>query len=214
MSHNDESKIHARQTPLSLSFGFNDDGNEAPSPVIISRPSIISDKTEVLQSEPLQEPHPLRKSIVEYDRVSADMKKDVLKSVEIEQEEEEEINVSNAVVFDEEYSNFPIPRAPHLRYKLSRMERARLLAAGFEILLDEDKEKPFHNKVEEIDFFSTQVDIGVEIQDLRSNDVHLLFQGISFTEDFFERFGGKPNIYIKMIEAENQKQKITEFINL
>ncbi|KAI8929906.1 hypothetical protein BC831DRAFT_441572 [Entophlyctis helioformis] len=96
----------------------------------------------------------------------------------------------------EEFMPFPLPQPPSLRPQLSRMERARLLNAGFEMLSDEDGQRPTQvmalvNDAQMSQHSQPKFDMDAEIRDLRANDVSLQFQGLTFSQDLFHQLGDR-----------------------
>ncbi|KAJ3035882.1 Nephrocystin-4 [Rhizophlyctis rosea] len=146
--------------------------DEATSPM--SSPSEASSDSEI-QPEPKPKPPP----------------------VIVDEKETELISVpAHPVSFDA--SQFPKPKTSKFRPALSRMEKARLLNAGFVRILDEEGNKPVQVGlgVGSIDGLggggqSVRPDLGIEFGDPRANDVTVTFMGLSFNDDFVNRVSGQ-----------------------
>ncbi|KAL2917974.1 hypothetical protein HK105_202388 [Polyrhizophydium stewartii] len=93
----------------------------------------------------------------------------------------------------EDFSPFPLPQQSSLRPQLSRVEKARLHGAGFEMLLDDDGKIPAHITASSIkpDAGSLEAAIEAEMRDLRSSQISVLLQGLSFSADVFAHFGNR-----------------------
>ena len=102
--------------------------------------------------------------------------------------EEQEIYENN--LNTGEFAHFHAPKKTSSS-SLSRVEKARLLNAGFNVVLDEDGHRPVQVGSTFRNIHSIRIDFDLEKKDLRFNDVHMLYMGITFNSDLFEKFGGK-----------------------
>jgi hypothetical protein len=178
---------------LALSFRFYDDQHPPASagiresPIIFKKPDMVDDATSPFASVANLNPQPALPPREPEVAKKKSEKKIVPKKEEILQDEEEqEIHaVSQATT---EVSHIPYPTQNVVTTPLSRVERARLLNAGFNQILDEDGHRPFSISATLRDL---KIDESIEQKDLRFNDLHLLFMGITFNAELFEHFGGK-----------------------
>jgi hypothetical protein len=80
----------------------------------------------------------------------------------------------------------PIPDSIKLyKSRLTRIEMARLMSAGFETFLDENGDAPTPN-----DSISDKLNLELEINDPRSNNITIQLMGICFNDTFKGRNGG------------------------
>jgi hypothetical protein len=110
-------------------------------------------------------------------------------SVMVDEPDEQEIYENSQLAG--EFAQFPSPLKATLSSSLSRIEKARLLNAGYNILLDELGHRPIQVGSSLKNYDSIRIDFDSEKVDLRFNDIHMLFMGITFNSDLFEHFGGK-----------------------
>lgn len=106
-----------------------------------------------------------------------------------EELEEQEIYENNQI--SGQFTQFPAPKKAILASSLSRIERARLLNAGFTVALDESGHRPTQVGSSFKNYDSVRIDFESEKADLRFNEVHILYMGITFNSDLFEHWGGK-----------------------
>lgn len=115
--------------------------------------------------------------------------KKVVKKIEVEEEpEDQEIYAVSQSVGDA--SQFPAPKSGFGITPLSRVEKARLLNAGFTQIFDEDGHRPVVVGTSIKGSDGTRVDFSAEQKDLRYNDVTLTFMGLTFNAGLFNHFGG------------------------
>eukprot|EP00842_Homolaphlyctis_polyrhiza_P004727 jgi/Hompol1/5255/HPOL_001930-RA len=96
---------------------------------------------------------------------------------------------NRTTIVNQEFTPFPLPQPSSLRPQLSRTERARLLTAGFELLLDDEAHKPVEIQVANQDQQQLKIDMNTETADLRSNQISILFQGLTFSSNVFHKLG-------------------------
>lgn len=167
---------------LSVLFRFHDDSyppvSSMPgSPVLAAfkRPELIDEATS-----------PLYTSQADID-TSALVKKKIVKPEIVDEDNDDQI-IQAKNVLREEASQFPSPMGYWGTAPLSRVEKARLLNAGFNILLDEDGHRPVTLSPSAK---GTRIELGLEKKDLRFNDIHFNFMGLTFNAELFEHFGGR-----------------------
>ena len=176
------------QHVLELYFKFHDETNPPLSSVRASPVMWNSPNKAHLVDEATS---PLNLSEANLDTIGLNtIHKKIPKGDKIEDEDDQEIHATAQSHGDA--SQFP---SPHSGYNtpLTRVEKARLLNAGFSMILDEDGKRPVSigNSLKGDSFLKSNMDI--ERQDLRFNDIVFTFMGISFNSELFNRFGGMIN---------------------
>ncbi|KAH6570705.1 hypothetical protein BASA62_004199 [Batrachochytrium salamandrivorans] len=73
----------------------------------------------------------------------------------------------------------------------SRIERARLHNFGFEMILDDDHQPPTEIKTSGIGVHHIITNLQIEEKDPLYNDITILFQGLSFSQDAFHHLNGR-----------------------
>ena len=109
------------------------------------------------------------------------------------EEEEEEQEIYAVAQAGTETSQFPSPMATIGNAPLTRVEKARLLNAGFKVILDEDGHRPVTVGSSLRGSEAIRINLDAEKQDLRHNEMNFTFMGITFNAELFQHFGG---IYI------------------
>ncbi|KAK5666070.1 hypothetical protein QVD99_007683 [Batrachochytrium dendrobatidis] len=197
----DEANRH-QAWPLALSFSFNPPTHE-PLPVILEQPVVDHLATVPVVFEPVPQIcqkadiipkiEPEQSNQLEVSPPPKPLVKPSTPVDESENESDEEVvaasNLESAPV--EVFTPFPVPLATHLRQRLSRMERARLHNAGFEMLLDDNHCAPTEIQLNNVDPVYLASNLELEFNDPLMNDVTILFQGLSFCQDTYQQLDGR-----------------------
>jgi hypothetical protein len=144
---------------------YKDMVDEATSPLYLSKADITS--------EPAPPPLP------------------TIKKAPVVDDEPDEQEIYENSQLTGQFAQFPSPLKGASSSSLSRIEKARLLNAGFNALLDELGHRPVQVGSSLKNYDSIRIDFDSEKADLRFNDIHMLYMGITFNSDLFEHFGGK-----------------------
>ncbi|KAH6599048.1 hypothetical protein BASA50_003257 [Batrachochytrium salamandrivorans] len=199
-----------RAWPLKLSFKFNTPMDN-PKPLAVSLPKIpIDDVLCATPSEPIKVPdEPLLKSeCVIIPTVDPDIEKDTLSNLEsattklsAPQPQEESPNTDNdeeLVAIDtfnpllyDAHTLSPLSKKSSSDSPFSRIERARLHNFGFEMILDDDHQPPTEIKTSGIGVHHIITNLQIEEKDPLYNDITILFQGLSFSQDAFHHLNGR-----------------------
>lgn len=93
--------------------------------------------------------------------------------------------------FDSKVIEMPSPKPSKLKYRLSRVERARLLNARFDTNITEKGDKPIHILLNDTDSTKLKPNLDIERNDTFLNDISITFCGITFDDSLFEIMAGK-----------------------
>jgi hypothetical protein len=155
------------------------------TPMLQHRPELVDEATSPFVSQHDMRTEPKEPAYVAPKPIA---KKPIIDSMEDEQEEQEIYAVSSA-----EESAHLLPKTGR-SMPLTRVEKARLLNAGFDVILDEDGHRPF---VVGPSLKDLKLNYSLEKADLRYNDISLNFMGLTFNAELFNHFGG--NHYMDLI---------------
>ncbi|KAI8901135.1 hypothetical protein BC833DRAFT_579101 [Globomyces pollinis-pini] len=110
------------------------------------------------------------------------------KSDALDEQEQEELVEVKPTVQETSFTPIEIPKLVEKKGQLSRIQKARLLDAGYEQFYDDRGLLPTHLKLENIN--NLQNDLSIEEKDANHNEFTFQFLGITFNEEYSKRSKG------------------------
>jgi hypothetical protein len=168
----------------SLSFLFNKDlnFNQEPAKIIHFEEVAITAPPSLPMVVETDPPKPIRRKTI--DKHESNFNPNLEYDHEIVETACESFSTPKVI-------EMPSPRPSKLKNKLSRIERARLLNAGFEICLTENGEPPINLQLNDADISKLKSNLDIERIDPLLNDMNITFLGVSFDDTLFEIMAGK-----------------------
>jgi hypothetical protein len=116
--------------------------------------------------------------------------KEPVKDHPFSMEADHELVETPASDYETSIIDMPSPKPSKLKYRLTRVERARLANAGFAPILTEKGEKPIQLQLNDADVTKLKTNLDTELNDPMMNDVTIGFLGVSFDDCLRERMAG------------------------
>lgn len=177
----DLAHIVGKEIPHTVSFQFNDDLKFQEQKVEVQHPQLLFVDTGDRNRSPFDE-------IPEFPKVTVEPRKQVELHTHILPEPDKEL-----IEVPDEFEHvieMPSPKPSKLKSRLSRVERARLLNAGFSKILTESGDKPTEIQLNDLDTSNLKSNLDLEMNDSLANEVTIDFLGVTFDESMLERMAG------------------------